>query len=81
MIRIDRLNLRLPVGYEARAHSIVQLIATELARYPVTQHASCERMSLKDIHIAHGCSDKHVAMSIASQIHRRIGGPKGENHG
>ncbi|MBN4077027.1 hypothetical protein JYT48_02015 [Mariprofundus ferrooxydans] len=81
MIRIDRLNLQLPSEYEGRAHAIVQLIAAELARYPVTQNVKREHMALQAIHIAQGSSDKHVAASIANQIHHRVGGSTGGSHG
>ncbi|MDX8391058.1 MAG: hypothetical protein R8K53_00565 [Mariprofundaceae bacterium] len=81
MIRIDHLNLQLPAGYEGRAHAIVQLIATELANHPVGQNARYEHLALAKIHIDRGCSDKHVASAVASQIHRHVLGPKGKNHG
>jgi len=80
MIRIDHLNLQLPAGYEGRAAAIVQLIAAELAQYPVTQNVSRDHMALARIHIDQGCSDKHVAASVASQIYRHVIGQAGRNH-
>jgi len=71
MIRIDRLNLKLPAGFEGRAQDIVQRIGVELARYPVSQSEQYEHIALKQLHVDANTSNQHVAMSVASQIHHQ----------
>jgi len=80
MIRIDRLNLQLPAGYEGRAHAIVQRIAAELAHYPTRQNISHEHIILPAIHIELASSDKQIAASVAGQIHHHVLGATRKNH-
>jgi len=81
MIRIDRLNLKLPSCFEGRAQDIVQRIGVELARYPVSQNEQYEHIALQQLHMDTSASNQHVAMSVASQIHRQAMGSGRKNRG
>jgi len=77
MIHIDHLNLRLPAGFEDRAHGIAQLIASELALLPVSRDVQLRHLSLADIHVSPHASDKQVAGTIAAHIQSRLHAPSG----
>jgi hypothetical protein len=70
MLKIDRLRLSLPAGYEPRAKRIAALVAAELAdRLPAgAGELRVDRLVLPAVNVAHGASDRQVAGAVASAI-------------
>jgi hypothetical protein len=74
MLKIDRLRLSLPPGYEPRAIRIARLVADELAGLQLQGDANFDRLTLPTVEVAHGASDRQVASSIASSMATHLNG-------
>jgi hypothetical protein len=70
MLRIGRLRLSLPAGFEPRARRIASLVAHELAgRLPLAGgEVSLDRLALPPVDVARGASDRQVASAVAGAI-------------
>ena len=73
MIRIDRLQLRLPPGYEHRAATIVPLVAEILAGYSSTDPRDVSSLQVSPVQAAPGASDREVAEQVARGIATSLG--------
>ncbi len=60
-IRIDRLQLQLPSGFELRAAAIGRHFADLLARLPNTQDLHQEHLVLPAVELAGGETDRAIA--------------------
>lgn len=76
MLKIDRLRLSLPAGYEARADRIARLVADELAALPLQGDANFDRLALPTVEVGQRATDRQVASSIASSMAAHLGGIK-----
>ena len=76
MLKIDRLRISLPAGFEARAERIARLVADELAGLPIQGDAKFDRLALPTVEVGPRASDRQVASSIASGMASRLGGGK-----
>jgi hypothetical protein len=74
-IAIDRLNLNLPPGYEARAAAIARLVGEQLARLPVDADRDIRQLSTPVIQTRPLESDAALAGRIARAIHGQLGRP------
>lgn len=74
MLKIDRLRISLPAGYEARADRIARLVADELAALPIQGDANLDRLSLPTVEVARNASNRRIASSIASSMAAQLGG-------
>ncbi len=72
MLIIDQLSLRLPAGYEHRAHAIAQLVGQRLADIAVDGNLRVDRLHLSDVTVAPTSTDADVATSIAHSIRRGL---------
>lgn len=68
MLKIDRLRLSLPPGYEARADRIARLVADELAALPLQGDANLDRLALPALEVGPRATDRQVASSIAGAM-------------
>ena len=68
MIRIERLRLRLPPGYQHRATSIAHKLGEFLAKESVSQDVSLETLSLAPQNLSGQHSDEEIAQKIARQV-------------
>jgi hypothetical protein len=68
MMRIERLRLRLPPGYQHRATSIARKLGEFLAKESVSRDVSLETLSLKPQNLIGQHSDEEIAQKIARQI-------------
>lgn len=68
MIRIERLRLRLPPGYQHRATTIARKLGEFLAKESVSQDVSLETLSLSPQNLTGQHSDEEIAQKIARQI-------------
>jgi hypothetical protein len=68
MLKIDRLRLSLPPGYESRANRIAHLVADELAGLQVQGDAQFEQLALPAIDVGPRATDRQVAGAIAGAM-------------
>ncbi|HRF06672.1 hypothetical protein [Accumulibacter sp.] len=68
MIRIDRLRLRLPAGFEHRALSIARRVGEMLAEQSVSQDLAIDSVTLSPLKIRIHTSDDEIARLITLQI-------------
>lgn len=76
MLKIDRLRLSLPPGYEARAERIARLVADELASLQLQGNAQFDRLALPAIEVGPRATDRQVASSIAGAMASHLTGGK-----
>jgi hypothetical protein len=74
MIRIERIRMQLPAGFEHRATSIAQLVGRELAKQQVSQNISLESLAIPRQEISLNTSDTEIANMIVEQIVSRYRG-------
>lgn len=72
MLHIERMQIRLPEGYEHRASAISHLVAQALSQIETVENRSIERLSLSPITIADNVSDQEIANDIAKNIELTI---------
>jgi hypothetical protein len=72
VLRIDRLQLRLPGEYQAHAHRIARLVARELAAMPVETAGDFDRLAVPPIVVAPGMGSRVVAKQIAVAVKGRL---------
>ncbi len=73
MLRIDRLRLQLPPGFEHRAEGIARLVGDALGRRPVSGDRRIARLAPPAVEITAGTGDREIAGRVAAAIHRQIG--------
>ena len=76
MLKIDRLRLSLPAGYESRADRIARLVADELAGLQLQGDAHFDRLALPTVEVGSNASNREVASRIASSMAAHLGGGK-----
>ena len=68
MLKIDRLRLSLPPGYEARADRIARLVADELASLQLQGDANLDQLTLPALEVGPRATDRQVAGAIAGAM-------------
>ena len=76
MLKIDRLRISLPPGYESRADRIARLVADELASLQLQGNAQFDRLTLPMVEVGQNASNRQIASSIASSMAAHLGGNK-----
>ena len=64
MIRIERLNLRLPPGFEHRTASIAQLVGESLASSQLTESHTLDSLSVGPLVLPANATDRDVAEQV-----------------
>lgn len=78
MLKIDRLRLSLPPGYESRANRIAHLVADELAMLQLQSDVHLDRLALPTVEVGSRATDRQVASSIASSMATHLNGGGGK---
>ena len=68
MLRIERLTLRLPPGYEERAGSIARMIGENLAGIDFAKGGTLRNLVIAPVSITADSSDAEIARTVASGI-------------
>ena len=76
MLKIERLRISLPPGYESRADRIARLVADELASLQLQGDAHLDRLTLPTVEVGQNASNRQIASSIASSMAAQLGGGK-----
>ena len=74
MIRIDRIRMHLPAGFEHRATAIARLVGDELAKRSISQDATLDSISIAPQSLSVEMPDGEIAHGIAQQIVSSIRG-------
>jgi len=74
MIRIERLRMHLPSGFEHRANSIARLIGKSLAAKHIREDQVFDTISVKSRRIPLNSSDDDIAGHIVDEIMTAVGG-------
>lgn len=77
---INRLNLRLPSGFEKRADAIARETSRQLSKLPMEQSMQLDRLNIPRLQIHGGETNRVIARRIAQSIHAQIGASKGGSH-
>ncbi|MCL2177860.1 MAG: hypothetical protein FWC28_05890 [Proteobacteria bacterium] len=67
-IKIDRLSLRLPRGFESRANAIVRQVGAELNQQNDYQSVHIEQLKLPPISVSPHEGDSAVAQKVVAAI-------------
>lgn len=76
ILRIDRLRLHLPAGFEQRGHTIARQLAAQLAELPLGASATIERLSLPPLPVPAGAPDAWIARQLARNVRMGMGAPR-----
>jgi hypothetical protein len=68
MLKIDRLRLSLPPGFEPLAERIARLVADELAGLPLQGDAHFDRLTLPTVEVGQRATDRQVAGAVAGSV-------------
>ncbi|SEM71624.1 hypothetical protein [Nitrosomonas marina] len=75
MLTIEKMNLKLPRGFEKRADAIAREVARQLARMPLTQSYEYKTLMIPGVVVFNGETDQVIAGRIAQSIHRQLHTP------
>ncbi|MDR2208467.1 MAG: hypothetical protein LBE22_05790 [Azoarcus sp.] len=73
-IKIDRLSLRLPQGFESRANAIAHQIGAEMNRHHWHQNLSIDHLQLPPVSVSPQEGDNAVAQKVVAAILQKIEG-------
>jgi len=73
-VKIDRLSLRLPQGFESRANTIAHQIGAELNRQHWQQSIDVDCLQLSPIEVSPHEGDDAVAQKVVAAILQEIEG-------
>jgi hypothetical protein len=68
MISVERLSLRLPPGFAARAPAIAREVAGRLASLASLGSVSLERVIAAPVRVGEGASDGEVANAVLTAV-------------
>jgi hypothetical protein len=77
MIRIDRLRLTLPAGFERRAHRIARQVGAALADAPPAAPFEAAAVRVQLGALAPGRSDRAIAAALARGVRGAVTARKG----
>jgi len=73
MMNIEKINMRLPGGFEHRASNIAQLVGEEMSNRQLSGNHALERISLGVIQISLNATDAEVAHSVVDRVMEALG--------
>lgn len=73
-MKIDRIRMQLPAGFEHRGSSIARLIGDSLGRAGTLPARRIESLVLPPMQLPQNASDQVIADMVAARIVARIGG-------
>ena len=73
MLRIDRMRMRLPKGFEHRASTIARLVGDSMAEIHPSENRTLDRLSIGPVQVSPNATDQEIAHSVAEQIASKLG--------
>jgi hypothetical protein len=73
MLRIERMRMRLPKGFEHRASTIARMVGDSIAEIHFSENRTLERLSISPVQVSPNATDQEIANSIAERIALKLG--------
>ncbi len=73
MLRIDRMRMQLPAGFEHRASSIARKVGESLLGIQSHESRIIDRLSISPVKISINATDQEIAQSVTQQIALTLG--------
>jgi hypothetical protein len=73
MLRIERMRMRLPKGFEHRASGIARLVGDLMAEIQPSESRTLDRLSVSPVRVSPTATDEEIAHSIAERIVLTLG--------
>ena len=73
MLRIDRMRMQLPAGFEHRASTIARLVGDSMAEIHLSENRTLARLSISPIQVSPNATDQEIAHSVAARIASTLG--------
>jgi len=73
MLRIDRMRMRLPKGFEHRASTIARLVGDSIAEIQPSENRTLERLTISPVQVSQNATDQEIANNIAERIALKLG--------
>jgi hypothetical protein len=74
MLRIERMRMQLPEGFEHRASVIARLVGDSMAEIHATENRTLDRLSISPVQVSPNATDQEIAHSVAERIALTLGG-------
>ncbi len=74
MLRIERMRMQLPTGFEHRASTIARLVGESMAEIHPTENRTLDRLSISPVQVSPNATDQEIAHSVAERIASTLGG-------
>lgn len=73
MLRIERMRMHLPEGFEHRASAIARLVGDSMAEIHLSENLTLDRLSISPVRISQNATDQEIAHSVAERIASTLG--------
>jgi len=73
MLRIDRMRMQLPAGFEHRASAIARLVGESMAEIHLSENRTLDRLSIHPVRVSPNATDQEIANSVAERITSTLG--------
>ena len=73
MLRIDRMRMQLPAGFEHRASTIARLVGDSMAEIEPSENRTLDRLSISPVRVLPNATDQEIAHSVAERIASTFG--------
>ncbi len=74
MLRIERMRMQLPTGFEHRAATIARLVGESMAEVQLSNNRTLDKLSVSPVKVSPNATDQEIAHSVAKRIASTIGG-------
>lgn len=72
-MRIERIRMQLPAGFEGRATNIARLVGDFMAEFRPTENRTLERLSIGPVRVSPNATDQEIAHSLAERLSATLG--------
>lgn len=76
MLRIERMRMLLPAGFEHRAATIARLVGESMAEFQPFENRTLDRLTISPVPVSPNATDHEIARSIAERIVATLGGER-----
>ena len=73
MLRIERMRIQLPAGFEHRASSIARLVGDSMSEFHPSENRTLDKLSIGSIRVLPNATDQEIAHSVAERISLTLG--------
>ena len=73
MLKIERMRMQLPAGFEHRASTIAHLVGNAMGEFHATENRTLDRLSIGPVQISPNATDQDIANSVAQRIASTLG--------